>query len=396
MSGRWISTENAIKHLQDLEKLPLSGIPSISSINALIASKQLLEVTHSYEVLHCREPFELNVADTSGSLVFRTVDFADDPVIETCPANDANELKNHPNNGRKQLYLFALVDAHSGYLMAEYKAMNAPNSWAMAEFLLSSWKKSCTPRHFCSDGGAEFSSSVNNLITALGINRIRTRPRNPRGRGIVERAFRTLFGSFESNFILGRGAGQRLLLSDLNKELQQFLQSSYNERPCRIPPAGSSMATSGCLSRYERASQSFGLRTVPDSMSVPQLITRVSVPVGRGCVRFLGSLWTPREGKLPTGVPVQFLASGDEVLAFLGEDGGKIPAMSYECRTGLEFTSPGPINSVPPSLLHALIACGIDERHLKEEVGQAAFSRIMEESKTKSSHEVQALIRNVL
>ena len=248
LSGRWISTENAVKNLQKAGKVTGTNLPSICAINHAIKAQNLLEVRHSYDVLHAQNPHDLHVADSSGSLVFRTVEFGDDPIVETTPANDSSSYRNHPENtGRRQVFLCGMVDSHSGYLWAEYMCLPGPSSWAMAGFLLNSWRNSCIPKHFLTDHGSENAGAVENLVTALGINRLRTKPRNPHGRGIIERAWRTLWQSFETPLILREGVGKRYTLSQLNAMLREWLQTDYNSKPGRLS------CKSIPMSRYDTA-----------------------------------------------------------------------------------------------------------------------------------------------
>jgi hypothetical protein len=82
-----------------------------------------------------------HVFDCSGSCCLRTVDF-ENGIVQTTPAMDSNAEKNHPDTekGRRRLYLFGLVDSYSGYLVAKYFAIPAPNSTAMSQFLLETWQ----------------------------------------------------------------------------------------------------------------------------------------------------------------------------------------------------------------------------------------------------------------
>jgi transposase InsO family protein len=229
MSGRWISTENALGLLVESGELPAEALPSDSTINHRIAALGLLEVRRSHEVLQAPAPHALHLADTSGSACFRTVDFSDEVTVEATPAMDSAATKNHPEAaGRRRLYVFGVVDSHSGCLWAEYRACVAPNSWAMADFLLSVWRRSCVPLHLKTDNGAENRGALENLTRALGVERVRCRPHHPQSRGGIERTFRSIFQSFEAPLLMRLGVGARMPLADLNQRLQEWLESSYN------------------------------------------------------------------------------------------------------------------------------------------------------------------------
>lgn len=235
LSGRWISTANALGLLVESGELPATGLPSLSAVNGRIAARHLLEVRHAHEVLQAPSPHALHIADTSGSACFRTVDFSDEIIVEATPAMDSAADKNHPEAfGRRRLYLFAVVDSHSGCLWCEYRACVAPNSWQMADFLLSAWKRSSVPLHLKTDNGAENRGAVENLCRALGVERVRCRPHHPQSRGGIERCFRSLFQAFETPLLLRLGVGARLPLAELNQRLQEWLLSTYNAAPARL------------------------------------------------------------------------------------------------------------------------------------------------------------------
>jgi transposase InsO family protein len=257
-SGRWISTANALGLLVETGELPMSGLPSDSTINHRIAALHLLEVRRAHEVIQAPAPHTLHVADTSGSACFKTVDFSDETMVEATPANDTAEQKNHPETfGRRRLYLFAVVDSHSGCLWCEYRACVAPNSWAMAEFLLSVWRRSCVPLHLLTDHGAENRGAVENLSRALGVERLNSRPRRPQARGVIERCFRSIFQGFEAPLLMRLGVGTKKPLVELNQRLQEWLGSHYNAEKARL-------ATSGRVSRYDSSAQAL-LRPVVSS-----------------------------------------------------------------------------------------------------------------------------------
>lgn len=234
-SGRWISTVNALELLTGEGLLPNEGLPSDSAINHRIAALHLLEVRKAHEVMQAPAPHDVHVADTSGSACFRTVDFNDEIIIEATPAMDSAAAKNHPETfGRRRLYLYGVVDSHSGCLWAEYRACVGPNSWMMSDFLLNVWKRSCVPLNLLTDNGAENRGAVDNLVQALGINRIKSKPRRPQARGIIERCFRTIFQGFEVPLMMKMGIGNRTPLKDLNDQLQGWLANNFNAAKARL------------------------------------------------------------------------------------------------------------------------------------------------------------------
>jgi len=382
LTGRWISTETAQRLAAQEGILPSEGLPAASSVNALIAARKLLEVRRSHEVIHAPAAHALHVADCSGSACFRTVEFADDSVIEATPAQDSTAEKNHGNKGRRRCYLFAVVDSHSGCLWTEYQSCVGPTSHAMAEFLLRTWRRSCVPVHLLTDNGAETRGAVDNLVRALGIKRLASRPRRPQARGVIERCFRSIFQAFEAPLLLELGVGSRLLVSDLNGRLQQWLGATYNAAPSRLD-------TTGRVSRYDRSQQGFHQRQVPESLIVPQVVMRQIQPIGKGCIRFGRSLYGSMK-VLPFGAVLPVLVSGEQALAVLTEDGEQIPLALYVSRTGFEFAD----DDKPPSQWReALVALGVDERHLVEELGADAVVAIKADAEGMTLADLVAAIR---
>jgi hypothetical protein len=386
LTGRWISTEGALKLAVQEGALPAAegGLPASSSINHRISALQLLEVRRSHEVLHSPAPHALHVADCSGSACFKTLEFADDSLVEAAPAMDSAAEKNHPSNGRRRLYLFAVVDSHSGCLWAEYQACVGPNSWAAADFLLRVWRRSCVPVHLLTDHGSEFRGAVENLSQALGIVRLNSRPRRPQARGVIERCFRTIFQAFEAPLLLELGVGSKLLVSDLNGRLQEWLNSSFNAAPARL-------STSITESRYVSSQKGFSQRQVPPGLVVPQVVVREVLPIGKGCVRWSKQLWGP-EKAMGFGALVEVLVSGGKALAIVGERGEQIALAPYVGRSGFEFAAQ---EGVQGAWEQALVALGVDERHLREELGEERVAA-MRLKATGNAADISRLIRGEL
>jgi hypothetical protein len=304
---------------------------------------------------------------------------------------DSAATKNHPEAaGRRRLYLFGVVDSHSGCLWAEYRACVAPNSWMMADFLLGVWRRSCVPLHLKTDNGAENRGALENLTRALGVERVKCRPRHPQSRGGIERCFRSIFQSFEAPLLMSLGVGTKKPLAELNQRLQEWLGSHYNAEKARL-------SRSTRCSRYDSSAQGFGLRPVPPGMTVPQVITRNILPIGRGCIRHSGRLYVP-EKPLATGQPVSLLVSGDEVLGIAGDDGSTVKVIAYQMRTGTEYHEPTGTRATmnPATWAQALIALGVDDRYLLDELGAEGCRQLQERAANLKPDEVLTLLREAL
>jgi hypothetical protein len=256
LSVRWISTEAAIRQLQDEGRLGNAQV-STSAVNRAIQVKEILTVRRSFEVVGSPASGFKHYADCSGSCVFRCVDFSvPDAVVETTPALDSSAAKNHPEAvaDRRQLYLIAVVDSYSGYVTAEYHAMPAVNSWAVAAYLLRAWRTMGVPQWLLTDNGSEFKGAVDPLLASLGVGRVKSRARTPWARGQIEHVFRTIFSGFEVPLLMRVGVGARMPLSELNAQLAAWLAQGYNDRPARI-------STTRRESRYDALGHCTGSRS---------------------------------------------------------------------------------------------------------------------------------------
>lgn len=275
LSGRWMSTESAIQQLRDEGRLGDLQV-SLSAVNRAIQVKEVLQTRRSYEVVGSPHVGFKHYADSSGSAVFRCVDFtASEPVVETTHALDSSAAKNHPEtlSGRRQLYLIAVVDAYSGYVHAAYHAMPAVNSWAVASFLLRAWRTMGVPQWLLTDNGAEFKGAVDPLLTSLDVGRVKSRARTPWARGQIERVFRTVFSSFEVPLLMRVGVGARMSLEELNAKLAAWLAVGYNDRPARI-------STSGSGSRYDALGHNQSYGAWPSRPYFAKYVSRMRLTTG--------------------------------------------------------------------------------------------------------------------
>jgi hypothetical protein len=112
-------------------------------------------------------------------------------------------------------------------------------------------------------------------------------------------------------------------------------------------------------------------------------------PIGKGCIRFGRSLYGSMRA-LPFGAVLPVLVSGEQALTVLTEDGEQIPLALYVCRTGFEFAE----EDKPPSQWRqALVALGVDERHLVEELGADTVAAIKADAEGMSLADLVAAIR---
>ena len=364
LTTRWISTERAIQLLQKDGKLPWGAKISPNSVNRLIKSKGLLEIKRSHEVMGAPYPFFKHFFDCSGSTTFKTVSF-DPPVVETVFANHSQAEKNHPEQGRRKLYLFALVDAFSGFLMMEYRTTPAPTSYQMAEFLLKNWKTWGKPDFITSDNGSENFGTVENLLKTLEIGRIKSKPGNPRGRGAVERVFRTVFQDFEAPFLMEEGLGKQFPLEELNQRLQRWLEESYNSKRSRMGGTKTSR-----FEIYVGSGQVSETRQVNSNVTTPMVLIRKVLRIGRGSISFKGELYEFEESNSDHLEEVEVFVLNQTPQFVITENSEKVILRKYSGNHGTEFLDFNPTSEIKSKWEIALVSLGLTERQLINQIGE--------------------------
>jgi hypothetical protein len=99
---------------------------------------------------------------------------------------------------------------------------------------------------------------------------------------------------------------------------------------------------------------------------VPQVVIREVLPIGKGCIRWQRQLWGAEKIQ-GFGQLVEVLVTDHRAVAIVGERGEQVPLLPYIGRTGFEFAQEGV--QVQDAWDQALVALGVDDRHLREELG---------------------------
>ncbi len=160
------------------------------------------------------------------------------------------------NRKKRKTYLHAIIDdatryvVHTGFFTKE-------NTEVMMTALMASVRTHGKPLRFYTDNGACYSSKHLKFVCAnLGIHLIHTPPGKPRGRGKVERFFRTV----RDRFLDGEKAPAKTL-DGLNKAFREWV-SGYHKR------IHSSLGVSPLQKRLSHASV---CNTLPETVEIEPL-----------------------------------------------------------------------------------------------------------------------------
>lgn len=127
-------------------------------------------------------------------------------------------------------WIYGLVDDYSGRFIARYVAAQGENSADSMNFLSWAWTEFGLPEQLLADQGMlKKALPSRDLIERLGIELPEMMPYQKRGHGKIERPWRTLWKKFESTFFVGDYEKFRISLSEMNRQLTNFINDKYNQ-----------------------------------------------------------------------------------------------------------------------------------------------------------------------
>jgi len=223
--NKTMSTERAIQIAEKLKKIPKGKLTS-RTLNRWAHALQVTAAdicTPSAAVkLESLHPNHVHVVDFSVCEQYYLRD-SDGKVI-TRPWT----YKNKPNEARKKIWAFALVDHYSGVKFIKYFLSAGESSRILFEGICEAWAKkedSLFPFHgapkilFADKGSALGAGMIANLLEALGVQVVKHKPGNPRAKGMVESAFKHFQNGFESELRLCPGQ----TIEELNERAYNWL-----------------------------------------------------------------------------------------------------------------------------------------------------------------------------
>ncbi len=192
-------------------------------------------------------------------------------------------------------WLTVMMDDHSRAIAGFFLTTDAPSAMNTALALRRAiWRKAdpdwviCgIPEQLYVDNGSDFiSENIEQACIGLKIRLIHSRPGRPRGRGKIERFFRTVNDMFlqdiPGHLIKGRPLSEPAIdLAELGTHFERFLHDVYHRRP---------HGTTGEPPLAHWQSGGF-LPALPESReALDMLLLRVPKPrkVGRDGIRFMG------------------------------------------------------------------------------------------------------------
>lgn len=136
-----------------------------------------------------------------------------------------------------KVWLTAIIDDYSRVIPGYFLDVRRPNSMKIASALRQAiwfkhdqkWPVSGIPDVFYSDHGKDFKSThIAQAAADLGMKLVRTKKRKPRGRGKIERFFRTVNLRFARNFSSSRD--KPVSLSEFRNKFHAWLLNDYHIR----------------------------------------------------------------------------------------------------------------------------------------------------------------------
>ena len=184
----------------------------------------------------------------------------------------------------RKTYLHAIIDDATRYVVAARFHLTE-DTRSLLDDLMLAIRRFGVPKRLYTDNGAAFRSRHLRLVAAkLGISLPHTPPYTPRGRGKVERFFR----SVRDGFLTGR---DRTSLEKLNTDLVEWI-TLYHHSPHRtlgMSPLDRKLADTGT-----------GLKQIPATQNINDIFRMEQLKriASDGCVRLFGKRF-----EIPDAIP---------------------------------------------------------------------------------------------
>jgi transposase InsO family protein len=224
----------------------------------------------------------------------------------------------------RKSYLLAIIDDATRYIVAA-RFYRAENTRSVLDGLMLAIRRFGVPKRFYTDNGAAFRSQHLRLVAArLSIALPHTPPYMPRGRGKIERFFRTT----RDSLLTGR---PRSSLDKLNAELAAWV-NQYHHAPHRglgMSPLQRKLTDSGAQLKQIAATQDI------DELFRMEQLKRVGPD---GCIRMFGQRYEVPDAIPGTVLPVYYLP-WDQAYILVGPE--KRPAKLLDSvQNALRFDKP--------------------------------------------------------
>ncbi len=138
---------------------------------------------------------------------------------------------------RLRPYYYGLVDDHSGRLLSRCIAAVGENSADSMAFLCWAWEQMGLPEElYCDEGMLKKAFASRDWIDRLGVPLPPSIPYEKESHGKIERSWRTTWKNYELTFYAEVSDWHKfeITLTEFNRQLANFVESKYNQRPHRF------------------------------------------------------------------------------------------------------------------------------------------------------------------
>lgn len=227
---------------------------------------------------------------------------------------------------RRKTYLHAIIDDATRYIVAASFHL-AEDTEALLSDLMLAVRRFGIPRRFYTDNGAAFRSRHLQVIAArIKMSLPHTPPGQPRGRGKIERWFRTV----REQFLTGKECST---LAKLNEDLQKWI-AQYHQ----------SVHSSLAMSPLNRKDMDAGplLRQVDPIQNIDALF-RIEVDKtiqADGCIRLYGRRFEIKDAIAGQKIKIAYLP-WNKNLIWAGEDGAPLKPLDLY-KNAIRYQNPKP------------------------------------------------------
>lgn len=230
---RLIITEQAIQAAVDNGKIPAQMLDvSVSTFNEHMRKLGMDKRNHKVVRFQADYPNQLHHIDASGSDCFYVKKpLPDGDAILKLDARPYKGYKNKPKDPYedKRLWIYGLVDDHSGLMKARYVTAKGESCRDNMDFLSWAWSEIGLPEVLKSDHGPMMSSeAAKDFIKRLSIEVDPSVPLKSEPHGKIERPWRTTWQRFETPFYLENHKTFEIRLSELRRRFGVYLESYNN------------------------------------------------------------------------------------------------------------------------------------------------------------------------
>lgn len=216
---------------------------SVATINRYGRRLNINKTTHRIQRFQAELPNQMHHVDASTSQFFHvTKALPDGDFLLKLHAGSSQNYKNKPLLIKMKLWIYGVVDDHSGCLAARYMA--APGESAADNLSFLDWAWSNTddktlhglPERIKGDKGPMMRGKLaEDMFARLGVEIDASEPGAKDAHGKIERPWRTLWQRFEKQFLaIDDRSKFEITLSELNRRFLIYLEQEYNQQPHRF------------------------------------------------------------------------------------------------------------------------------------------------------------------